>query len=125
MLWLDDPKLDGTLNEFHRNQTGGCSCVSMLNDPACTVFGPAKMPGDWVQQELIEVPKKSRRTIMPVTYEYWVRSLDKAVSNYGTYKTLQAALDCPPAQHTCPIFIFQNETPIYRWHKINKEWRKM
>jgi hypothetical protein len=53
--WLDNPKLDGTVNQAHRTQDGNFCCVSALSDPDCRVF-PRQEPPD---------TRRRRRTIPP------------------------------------------------------------
>lgn len=44
MLWVNEPLLNGSYAEKHALKGGGHSGISMLNDPECSVFGPAKYP---------------------------------------------------------------------------------
>lgn len=44
MLWVNEPLMNGGHAEKHTLKGGGHSGISMLNDPECNVFGPAKYP---------------------------------------------------------------------------------
>lgn len=57
-LWLNDPLMDGSNAQLHKRKEGGFSCLSMLNDPDCTVFSKPAPP-----------IRRTTRTTIPVLPE--------------------------------------------------------